>query len=84
MRADSTACTEYGTSSASTGDVSRYDPRVPRSEAEQMIDALRKGGKTFEEHIYAGEGHGFRTQANMIDSLRRAILWFDRHMGARA
>ncbi|HEU5288712.1 MAG TPA: S9 family peptidase, partial [Candidatus Limnocylindria bacterium] len=60
------------------------DPRVPRSEADQMIDALREGGKTFEEHIYAGEGHGFRTTENMIDSLRRATEWFDRHMGARA
>src|SRR5581483_1385392 len=60
------------------------DPRVPRSEADQMIRALRDGKKTFEEHIYPGEGHGFRTRENMIDSLRRATEWFDRHMGARA
>ncbi len=57
------------------------DPRVPRSEAELMIDALRKGNKTFEEHIYEGEGHGFRTRENMIDALRRATEWFDRHLG---
>ena len=56
------------------------DPRVPRSEADQMIDALRKGNKTFEEHIYPGEGHGFRTRENMIDSLRRATEWFDRYL----
>ncbi|HEY6959217.1 MAG TPA: prolyl oligopeptidase family serine peptidase [Candidatus Limnocylindria bacterium] len=60
------------------------DPRVPRSEAEQMIDALRKGGKTFEEHIYEGEGHGFRTRENTIDSLRRATEWFDRYLVTRA
>jgi dipeptidyl aminopeptidase/acylaminoacyl peptidase len=57
---------------------------VPRSEAELMIAALRKGGKTFEEHIYEGEGHGFRTRENMIDSLRRATEWFDRYLAARA
>ncbi len=57
------------------------DPRVPQSEATQMIDALRKGGKTFDEHVYEGEGHGFRTRENMIDSLRRATEWFDRYCG---
>jgi dipeptidyl aminopeptidase/acylaminoacyl peptidase len=60
------------------------DPRVPRSEAAQMIEALRKAGKTFAEHVYKGEGHGFRTRDNMIDALRRATEWFDRYMGARA
>ena len=60
------------------------DPRVPRSEASQMIEALRKSGKTFAEYVYKGEGHGFRTRENMIDSLRRATEWFDRYMGARA
>ncbi|HYK98910.1 MAG TPA: alpha/beta fold hydrolase [Candidatus Acidoferrales bacterium] len=60
------------------------DPRVPRSEAQLMIDALRKGNKTFEEHIYEGEGHGFRTRENLIDSLRRATEWFDRYLAPRA
>ena len=60
------------------------DPRVPRSEAALMIDALRKGNKTFEEHIYPGEGHGFRTRENLIDSLRRAMEWFDRYLAPRA
>ena len=60
------------------------DPRVPRSEAVLMIDALRKAGKTFEEHIYEGEGHGFRTTANMIDALRRTTDWFDKYLQSRA
>ncbi|HET7701577.1 MAG TPA: S9 family peptidase, partial [Candidatus Limnocylindria bacterium] len=60
------------------------DPRVPRSEAELMIAALRKSNKPFEEHIYPGEGHGFRTRENMIDAIRRATDWFDRHLQARA
>jgi len=58
------------------------DPRVPRSEAKQMIDALAAAGKTFDQHVYEGEGHGFRTRENMIDSLRRATEWFDRYLQA--
>jgi dipeptidyl aminopeptidase/acylaminoacyl peptidase len=60
------------------------DPRVPQSEAKLMTDALRAAGKTFDQHVYPGEGHGFRTRENMIDSVRRATEWFDRHLQARA
>ena len=56
------------------------DPRVPRGEAEQVVKALRDGGKTHEYHVYPGEGHGFRLTENRIDSLRRALDWFDRHL----
>jgi dipeptidyl aminopeptidase/acylaminoacyl peptidase len=56
------------------------DPRVPRSEAEQVVKALRDGGKTHEYHVYPGEGHGFRVTENRIDALRRALDWFDRHL----
>ena len=56
------------------------DPRVPRSEAEQVVTALREGGKPHEYHAYPGEGHGFRTTENRIDALRRALDWFDRHL----
>jgi dipeptidyl aminopeptidase/acylaminoacyl peptidase len=56
------------------------DPRVPRSEAEQVVKALRDGGKVHEYHMYPGEGHGFRVTENRIDSLRRALDWFDRHL----
>jgi dipeptidyl aminopeptidase/acylaminoacyl peptidase len=56
------------------------DPRVPRGEAEQVVRALREGGKTHAYHVYPGEGHGFRVTENRIDSLRRALDWFDRHL----
>ncbi|TMC46510.1 MAG: alpha/beta fold hydrolase [Chloroflexi bacterium] len=56
------------------------DPRVPRSEAEQVVKVLRDGGKTHEYHVYPGEGHGFRVTENRIDSVRRALDWFDRHL----
>ena len=56
------------------------DPRVPLGEAEQMVKALRDGGKPHEYHVYPGEGHGFRLTENRIDALRRALDWFDRHL----
>jgi dipeptidyl aminopeptidase/acylaminoacyl peptidase len=61
------------------------DPRVPRSEAEQLVKALSDGGKPHEYHVYSGEGHGFRTTETRVDALRRALDWFDRHLrGDRA
>jgi dipeptidyl aminopeptidase/acylaminoacyl peptidase len=56
------------------------DPRVPRGEAEQVVTALREGGKMHEYHVYDGEGHGFRVTENRIDALRRTLDWFDRHL----
>jgi len=44
------------------------------------VKALRDGGKEHEYHVYEGEGHGFRVTENRIDSLRRALDWFDRHL----
>jgi dipeptidyl aminopeptidase/acylaminoacyl peptidase len=56
------------------------DPRVPQSEAEQVVKALRDAGKPHEYHVYPGEGHGFRVTENRIDALRRAVDWFDRNL----
>ena len=56
------------------------DPRVPLAEAEQVVAALRSAGKMHEYYVYKGEGHGFRTRENMIDSVRRAGEWFDRYL----
>jgi dipeptidyl aminopeptidase/acylaminoacyl peptidase len=56
------------------------DPRVPRTEAEQVVKALRDNKRVHEYHVYPGEGHGFRTTENRIDSLRRALDWFERHL----
>ena len=56
------------------------DPRVPLAEAEQVVAALRSAGKMHAYYVYKGEGHGFRTRENMIDSVRRAGEWFDRYL----
>ena len=56
------------------------DPQVPRAEAEQLVAALRQGRAPHEYHVYPDEGHGFRVTENRIDSLRRTLDWFDRHL----
>jgi dipeptidyl aminopeptidase/acylaminoacyl peptidase len=56
------------------------DPRVPLHEAEQMVEALRANGRTFEHHVYPDEGHTFAKEANRVDVQRRALEWFERHL----
>lgn len=56
------------------------DIRVPKEEAEQVVDILKKEGKTVDVHYYAAEGHGFSKRENQIDSLRRILDWFDKYL----
>ena len=53
------------------------DPRVPASEAEQLVAALRAADKTFSYHVYEGEGHGFRRPQTRIDAVTRTLEWFE-------
>jgi dipeptidyl aminopeptidase/acylaminoacyl peptidase len=56
------------------------DPRVPKEEAEQVVDLLKKDGKTVEAHYYAAEGHGFEKRENQIDAIRKTLEWFDKYL----
>ena len=56
------------------------DPRVPREEAEQVVELLKKDGKTVDAHYYANEGHGFEKRENQIDSIKRTLDWFDKYL----
>jgi dipeptidyl aminopeptidase/acylaminoacyl peptidase len=56
------------------------DPRVPKEEAEQVVELLKKDGKTVDAHYYANEGHGFERRENQIDSIRRTVEWFDKYL----
>jgi dipeptidyl aminopeptidase/acylaminoacyl peptidase len=56
------------------------DPRVPREEAEQVVDILTKDGKTIAAHYYANEGHGFAKRESRIDAARRTVEWFDKYL----
>jgi len=41
------------------------DPRVPRSEAEQMVKAVRANGTEVWHMIAANEGHGYQKKENV-------------------
>ena len=56
------------------------DPRVPKEEAEQIVELLQRDGKTVAVHYYPNEGHGFEKRENQIDSIRRTIEWFDKYL----
>lgn len=51
------------------------DPRVPASESEQMVAAIRKNGGTVWYMLAKDEGHGFRKKANR-DRMTEAIALF--------
>ena len=59
------------------------DPRVPKEEAEQIVELLKKDGKVVDVHYYANEGHGFEKRENQIDSVRQTVEWFDKYLKQR-
>jgi dipeptidyl aminopeptidase/acylaminoacyl peptidase len=60
------------------------DIRVPRGQAEEVAAILAEIGTPNETVFYADEGHGFAKRENQIDSLKRVIEWFDRHLKGAA
>ena len=56
------------------------DPRVPKEEAQQVVEILKAEGRTVDAHYYPNEGHGFVKRENQIDSIRRTIDWFDKYL----
>jgi len=56
------------------------DIRVPKEEAQQVVEILKQNGKTVDVHYYAAEGHGFTKRENQIDAMQRMIDWFDRYL----
>jgi dipeptidyl aminopeptidase/acylaminoacyl peptidase len=58
------------------------DPRVPLSEAEQLVAALRQNGVECELHVYADEGHGLVKRVNRLDAYPKATAFIARHLAA--
>ena len=56
------------------------DPRVPKEEAEQVVEILKKEGRTVDVHYYPNEGHGFAKREDQIDALKRTADWFDKYL----
>ena len=56
------------------------DPIVPKSEAMQIVEALKHTGAPHQYHEYADEGHGFSRTENRIDALRRTVDWLAKYL----
>lgn len=58
----------------------RNDPRVPFTEGEQMVDALKKRGAPVEYKLYDDEGHGISKLKNRLDLYPRVADFLDKYM----
>lgn len=56
------------------------DPRVPLSEARQIVAAARAKDIECELLVYDDEGHGLTKRANRRDAYPKAIAFLDRHL----
>ena len=56
------------------------DPRCPKSEAQQVVDAVKKRGGVAEYKVYENEGHGFARVENQIDAYKRVADFLKAHV----
>jgi dipeptidyl aminopeptidase/acylaminoacyl peptidase len=56
------------------------DPRCPRSEAEQIVEAIKKKGGTVEYVLFPDEGHGIAKLRNRIQWLTGMVEFLDKHV----
>jgi len=56
------------------------DPRCPKEEAQQVVDAVKKRGGTVEYKVYENEGHGFARVENQIDAYQRVSGFLKAHV----
>lgn len=55
------------------------DPRCPKTEAEQVVQAIKKRGGVVEFKIYENEGHGFTKIENQIDAYTRVAEFLKKY-----
>jgi dipeptidyl aminopeptidase/acylaminoacyl peptidase len=57
-----------------------HDPRCPKTEAQQVVDAIKKRGGVVEYKVYENEGHGFARVENQIDAYKRVAEFLKAHV----
>ena len=57
-----------------------HDPRCPKSETLQVVDAIKKNGGKVDYKIYDNEGHGFARVENQIDAYKRVADFLLAHV----
>jgi dipeptidyl aminopeptidase/acylaminoacyl peptidase len=56
------------------------DPRVPASEAEQIVKAVRASGHDVWYMLAKDEGHGFRKRSNRDVYLLLSVMFLEKHL----
>ena len=59
------------------------DPRVKKSESDQMVEAMRSNGVEVPYMVKDDEGHGFRNEENRFDVYRAMEQFFAKNLGGR-
>lgn len=57
------------------------DPRVPKSESDQIVEALRARGVQVRYDVYEDEGHGFVRHENRLKALKDSAEWLVEVLG---
>jgi dipeptidyl aminopeptidase/acylaminoacyl peptidase len=57
-----------------------HDPRCPKSETQQVVDAIKTRGGTVDYKVYENEGHGFARVENQIDAYKRVADFLLAHV----
>jgi dipeptidyl aminopeptidase/acylaminoacyl peptidase len=57
-----------------------HDPRCPKEESQQVVDAIKKRGGVAELKVFENEGHGFARVENQIDAYQRVSGFIKAHV----
>jgi len=57
------------------------DPRVVKSESDQMVEAMKSRGVTVEYMVKDNEGHGFRNEENKFEFYGAMERFLGEHIG---
>src|SRR5438874_4294171 len=57
-----------------------HDPRCPKEETIQVVDAIKNHGGVADYKIYENEGHGFSRVENQIDAYQRVANFVKAHV----
>jgi dipeptidyl aminopeptidase/acylaminoacyl peptidase len=56
------------------------DPRVVKSESDQLVEKLRSLGREVEYVVFEDEGHGFTKRQNEVRAMKLSADWLERHL----
>jgi dipeptidyl aminopeptidase/acylaminoacyl peptidase len=59
------------------------DNNVPKAESDLLAAILKELHKPYEYVVYDDEGHGFTRRKNVLDSSKRTVAFFVKHLGKK-